>query len=1779
MNCTKYKKIYNNLKNLRESINMKIECDNKNGAKDVSLKNSKIVNVDSTIKVFKFYDNRYNNTTSIIRPFLIDTSTFSEYAETTQLIRNMKTDVEEDCVLCKNYFFDGFEKQMDFTNSIVFGQKITPVENEMFLLYKNFVIINNLEPYFPEHLMILSQNHKPYSIPGSQYEILNLETISDVNNIIAILKKDFFAGSNYANTGSQHHFHIHLIKRQPQVYYGFANYITILNDHIFTYLPNYEEVGDGIFYKLKTIKHRHPTERELLDTSSKIESSVITLNNKKKKISLTKFEEQTFGYKGLLLSMQMKPDNVNISDNLEDLKEFNIIQRNILNYIEDSTTHTFTLFYPNTHLNNTFLLVIFCQKLDKKISFRDCCGFIDSYHYAYNEDFLKNQVYKHVDTDKLFTKKKMIELIQPVIYSEYNPFSDNQIRSIFKSTRIDRKGFQNIKLNKFFKEEIRNKKMNVNPKLIIINAPMASGKSLLVKNLDCIIKNYKKEEFVHINIDTILERNEKYKNEVKIISDFLKEKFYNKKIKDLNIENLPDYDFRISDLKNNTYLELLDHSHLKSIIDNINKVKVKKKNDKLVEDQNGVEILSYFYRLFNKFNVNSYRQNLFESICNFCFKNKLNVLIEVEKRTYFDLKRLFLDNNQNQNDFFNVYNKDNIYYISYDYNETDDNIKRFIYRNGLIRNILEGRVISSDDFEESLIHFKNIVRGTYRGIKNIYFKNLNNKLPVNFNVDTKFLNFDLYKDFNNEQENEQENQNLICLNYGEDIQDSNLQIKTFKNDQENENEQEMSIACFVKRNLKLKEDFPNEKYKSICNDYILKNLMIDSNITFLIKVLFDESKKIIDKVVPNYNNITNEDVKLVFKGGMNIRFYILEFQKIIINKLNLNNDNIVYKQLKELFKTINKTSFDDDFEIGDSLFSSIANKSDLDFVLLINNSKLTEYEYNRIKNELIGYFNMLLNRFGLYMDDTNFMYTDKITDKTEFCKKKGLNNIDKIKKKSYIVADENNIEIPNKENKSFIIFPKYIDENNTIENKYSSYYNYYMPNFTLPKRMKETDEISDDTIDILRLKAKFKLEFFENQFGIEESVDEKGDEKIIESDGEIIDIVFEDYSKESGLDKIQKIKFNDTLNDFEFNIFNLDYLIKDIIRMLSGRLFPWADKKYNKRLYRLFYLMIIKSTIDEKTNYFTGIANINNTEIEVDNILYGLKEMIDNTNSRVNMINSYDINDLKKLLNTLSINSDDIILRNFKDNMNAENELFIETVNKILEESGNIYENILKVLNNEIVLELEKKLSSEPVIAMWGGANYNLLKKQYLKMKGGGITFDIRNLRISGMNVRYESRADYRYVKEFFTNYIKNIKVNNENFDQNDIDNARFVGCGTFGCTILVPHNRTNKKFAFKVINDSNLISKRYKEIRETYYGYYLTQKKKSNINPFYAYFNANNLKYGPNNPIRRNRRDRIDNPVQKPYFSSINDDITYDGNNFDIPNNARNANIFIIMMEGGTDNIESLTQYLKLNYDTNILNNKIKCLDILSSLLVQSLNVYKLSTCYEVANKCVYFTHNDIKPDNSIFIDKGNDTFEFQYIDFGGGSFSKYFFTNEESFDLCVTFRELITDDLDITSPIIDLAMAINSIVLGCVSIKRTAPDFNRILNGYKAHLGTLKSNINNLIEYKQKLEEMHTFLINEIKNNLFGNNDTTDIEEELNDFINKLMILVNLAVHISNWLSINPNLFVNKGVFKDFTINLINMKNRSYKLVNYAFSKDDTNFELLEKIVIATSIQLNTI
>ena len=101
------------------------------------------------------------------------------------------------------------------------------------------------------------------------------------------------------------------------------------------------------------------------------------------------------------------------------------------------------------------------------------------------------------------------------------------------------------------------------------------------------------------------------------------------------------------------------------------------------------------------------------------------------------------------------------------------------------------------------------------------------------------------------------------------------------------------------------------------------------------------------------------------KGGMNTSFFIKSFNRIFMNKLNLDNKNNNYKKVKKKFNMVeNLTIFDEeDDELKDDIskdISSIARKSDLDFAVIINKKKFTEKEYNEVKSFIIKMLNIYL---------------------------------------------------------------------------------------------------------------------------------------------------------------------------------------------------------------------------------------------------------------------------------------------------------------------------------------------------------------------------------------------------------------------------------------------------------------------------------------------------------------------------------------------------------------------------------------------------------------------------------------------------------------------------------------------------------------------------------------------------------------------------------------------------------------------------------------------------
>ena len=221
-------------------------------------------------------------------------------------------------------------------------------------------------------------------------------------------------------------------------------------------------------------------------------------------------------------------------------------------------------------------------------------------------------------------------------------------------------------------------------------------------------------------------------NTQKQISEILQKEYLNKNLNEIdNTINDPNPNYKINDLTDNLKLLLISIDDYKKLINKINNTKISIDDNKKIKINKGPDldytVLEHYQNLFAEYiNV---RTLLYNHICSFCYINKLNVLIEVADRKLDDLKRLFSWDFLINDDRDSVYKKQNIYYVTYKY-EDNDNVEKFIHRNILIRNIFEGRLLSINIFSK-LDQNQNIIK-SYTDIlesKNIFYEYLD------FNID------------------------------------------------------------------------------------------------------------------------------------------------------------------------------------------------------------------------------------------------------------------------------------------------------------------------------------------------------------------------------------------------------------------------------------------------------------------------------------------------------------------------------------------------------------------------------------------------------------------------------------------------------------------------------------------------------------------------------------------------------------------------------------------------------------------------------------------------------------------------------------------------------------------------------------------------------------------------------------------------------------------------------------------------------------------------------------
>jgi hypothetical protein len=369
------------------------------------------------------------------------------------------------------------------------------------------------------------------------------------------------------------------------------------------------------------------------------------------------------------------------------------------------------------------------------------------------------------------------------------------------------------------------------------------------------------------------------------------------------------------------------------------------------------------------------------------------------------------------------------------------------------------------------------------------------------------------------------------------------------------NDSEKTIVPFITPPNKRIKDH----YTSVINKYICKNPQrINEYLKCVMQVFGNYDSSILTPQLLN-NNVHNfipkqfsivesyeEDIKgyFVFKGGNTIKYWTLK-----------NYTNAVSRILKT--------------DIGDLLSSSVHyddavtnSYSDFDFSLYISNfpDKQTSfykmlllkiYEHSYIlKNQLTQYFD--INGVGELLQNLN--NTDINCDIFTYFANNGYD-------KQIVVNSPTNTITNTVANKGELIIMRNI--NNIDIFKLKSANNKYI-NFSFNNTVKFTN-VKKETIDfdLARLKVNFNCESNSKQEVFS---------------GELFDLSIpkqEDSTRQHFCDNIKK---NTNIIDYIYDgqviymrLYSISYLLKDLIGVLfiASSIFPWLDKKYEKRVDRL----------------------------------------------------------------------------------------------------------------------------------------------------------------------------------------------------------------------------------------------------------------------------------------------------------------------------------------------------------------------------------------------------------------------------------------------------------------------------------------------------------------------------------------------------------------------------------------------------------------------------------
>jgi len=1594
---------------------------------------------------------------------------------------------------------------------------------------------------------MMTQNHDFLAVKGSQYEILNKEILSDLIDVYIQVCSDYVMGHNYALSGSQKHFHIHIFKKQTDVNYGL--------DRCIDQLAN--DIENETAIRLRIMGDTEKYSKKITDLTDEIDYTSY-INKSNSDVRIAEFTNKIFGYSGYLITIPKRYIwKATGEDKIAKEKFINVIF-NFLNFVENSIEYTFGLYFPSSTQNYSVLVLLQPRKVksDSSVS-------VNSFKYITQFVFSPLNTTDRFNREEIANKTLISSRIKIGVFDEEDifdilnnkPASDgsiygnNNLRQIIQIPKNYRSR-ESYNLFTNFTKFIINKPSVPNPKIIIINAPMGSGKSKLYANLKYYYPFFDEKSYVHVNVDDLIMEIPGYKKLFDNTVNFLEINYLNKPFNTYANIRLHKYgDKTIASLKDDNFMHELALSDYDYIY-----------NELLTQILPGYAdtIKNAHTTYFNK--ISAFRNLLLKHISKICVRNNFNLVLENARTTWQMVK-------SNLNTI--VPNDPRVYYLG-NYLPSNDFNKKFLLRNVLLRNVKEGRIIdqalaTSGGYEAVVKSYKdNVLPSQFISI------NLGSDviLPKISQVDLSRLK--LSKDSTLD----------TTFDYSKCIDSASLTSKLNLESINNDSGTKSFLSGCLDISKKLGQP-PSlkTKLKGLATDLNNKYLLNENTTALLIKNTIKNINESIDLVVKIHNRtsprkLTTQDIKLILKGGLNIRFLLREFFGTFERNLKLDQIKDLENIIKSLDLTLNYNN----------LFKNTTSKSDIDFAICINKSKMTEEEYELIRNKLklltIRYFIKL--RSDLF--DTSFYGSE-----SDFIKfSKNQNKLNEVNLKSIQLEPNYCFFIDNPSNYNYTSRPKntpastdnythllyaktsYLEDPTNLTPFVPSmpYYISYQNLHLRPL---------DKTLDIIRIRNYFKFKL--------------PDDSVHGTGGEIVDLVILDYKSahDTDFDHIKEVQYLSNMYNFKINVFDESYLMDDLFRMLFREtIFPWENLKLEKRVARFMlfilvnhykqYLLIGQPASIDFIKLSKDLAQVANKTISIDDLISSnnirpghlLYELFIGIRDLINEIDSYQTNpaNYNARLNVYGYEQSALDMNKLSLDLCE----FLRTVSNGFVQINKLFRLCLDNTTQQIKKELIK---TKPIqMVQWGGYQrlYSIYKKYYLELKGGAL-FDPASKIIkrpdaynpglsfiTGLgNSHGFTNKQIEYLELLFLQVLPSVSWNGANFTLADIINIIPLSCGTFGCGFKLRHSASGKDFIFKVCGAGFAPLKKNTYLEEVFSGYYTSENQMNMFNKSYGYFSTS----------------QVPSDI---YFKSNVPDLKYSGVINNTNATVQSGNIFAIFMSAGSGDLTGLIKSIRSVGFNNRLpaNDPTNINSVMNTLLninKQMFEIGDITRCSKISKQCIYLTHNDIKPPNMIFnllpnlpASTLNNDYKIEYIDYGAFIFSNTFFNNLKTFTpvMANLVYGRIYNRPYPTSPLFDICSAIYTMFIILTNNANSYSNYDVEFNNLKRFYVT-----NDLAQIQAEYNRLFAKVATNINTNLFaGTIPTPSTNKNIGYYYYILAQYLNLAMCVYRYhYSKVPQaaLYFNLE-FKDFELLEL-----SFNLVPGGFvtiGSGQTNNELLQTI-----------